>query len=493
MKKKKSLKKYGWGSTIGGVLGTVAGSLIAPGVGTGIGASAGAALGSMFDEQPSNNTNQMKPVKALSKNNIDLSLFGTNTQMFDLGGMLYEPNAEIEGGEVAITPDGNGLSTDGQDLSKISSRSFKSNGSKHSNGGHEVKLPEGTMIASDQITNPLTGKTFAKDIEKQERAKGVMEKRLKNRPEDRFVKEGIKLAGKKADKLFNMQETLKENLMLKETMNYMAKGGLIKYDGLSGSNIVGGNNLMWNNPRQTEQDTEMANTNPVPESSLTKMDPYQTNNNFQLTTPTPSSVSSNQEIEQGFDYGKYAPLIPAAIGTGLQFAESFKKDPVTRVKNNYAGNAISATNQAITNQNNLSYDVNDQLAEIGSSEAATNKFIDSNVSGGGSRVASRMANRGQSIRNRNQVFGERNRMNTGFKQTANNMLLNKANLLTGLGTEDAQYENMYREGILQRDANLRKNRYSALSNMSNVGQQFNRDQELMDLLPLMFPNAKLTR
>lgn len=482
MKKKKSLNKYGWGSTIGGILGAGAGSLIAPGIGTGIGANLGSGIGAMFDEQPSNNTNQMKPVKALAKNNIDLSLYGTNTQMFNLGGMLYEPNAEIEGGEVAITPDGNGLSTDGQDLSKISSTSFKSNGSKHSNGGHEVKLPEGTMIASDQILNPLTGKTFAKDIEKQERAKGKMEKRLKNRPNDRFIKEGVKLAGSKADKLFNMQETLKENLMLKETMNYMAKGGLIKYEG-------GG--YMWNNPKQTEQDAYFAGMNPNPESGLTKMDPYQTNNSFQLETPTMTSTPNMNS--NSFDFGKYSTLAPAILGTSMQFADSFKKDPITRIRNPYAQDAISTTNQAITNQGNLEYDMNDQLAEIASSEAATNKFIDSNVSGGGSRVASRMANRGQSLRSKNQVFGERNRVNTGIKQKMNDMILNKANLLTGLGTEDAQYENLYRDSILRRDANLRGNRYKSLSNMSNVGQQFNRDQELMELLPLMFPNAKLTR
>lgn len=489
MKKKKSLKKYGWGSTIGGVLGAGLGTLIAPGIGTGIGANLGAGIGSMLEEKPVDNTNQMKPVKALTENNVDLSLYGTNTQMFNLGGMLYEPNAEIEGGEVAITPNGKGLSTDGQDLPKISSRSFKSNGSKHSNGGHEVNLPEGTMIASDQIINPLTGKTFAKDIEKQERSKGKMEKRFKNRPNDRFIKEGIKLAGNKADKLFNMQETLKENLMLKETMNYMAKGGLIKYDGLSGSNIIGGNNLMWNNPRQTEQDDYFASMNPVPESSLTKIDPYQTNNGFQLETPT---ITSTPDVNsESFDFSKYSTLAPAILGTSMQFAESFKKDPITRIRNPYNQDAISTTNQAITNQGNLEYDLNDQLVEIASSEAATNKFIDSNVSGGGSRVASRMANRGQSLRSKNQVFGERNRVNTGIKQKMNDMILNKASLLTGLGTEDAQYENMYREGILQRDANLRKNRYSALSNMSNVGQQFNRDQELMKLLPLMFPNSKL--
>jgi len=180
-----------------------------------------------------------------------------------------------------------------------------------------------------------------------------------------------------------------------------------------------------------------------------------------------------------------------ALNTGMQFANSFMPEKIDRIRNNEYNNSINNYSNAVDRQRGLTYNVNDMLNEARSSEAATNTFINRNLSSGSVRAGARLGNRAISLNNTNRIMGDANRANLGIQQTANQMQTGLSELRGNLGAQDAAYETDYRNMNLQQKANMRKIRSSALSDLSKNFQLYGRDEELMKLLPLMYPNAKL--
>jgi len=96
-------------------------------------------------------------------NNPELANSNKNTgRMYNMGGEVDNIPVEVEGGEVARTPDGATELIQGAD---------------HEQGGVETTYPEGTEIFSKRIIDPVTGKTMAqKEIEREIREKRIKKK-----------------------------------------------------------------------------------------------------------------------------------------------------------------------------------------------------------------------------------------------------------------------------------------------------------------------------
>lgn len=125
------------------------------------------------------------------------------------GGII--PNAELEKQETMRMPDG---STDEVD------------GPSHENGGIPVSLPPGTQIFSDRL-KASTGKTFAKEAKKYDTSK--FKKILEDEKKDALAKKTAELMFKKNNeslsKLFNEQESQKQEKALKAFNSFQKKYG----------------------------------------------------------------------------------------------------------------------------------------------------------------------------------------------------------------------------------------------------------------------------
>ena len=87
------------------------------------------------------------------------------------GGMMGQVQAEVEGGEVMQTPDGQ--------MEKVQ-------GPRHEQGGVPVEAPEGTMVFSDRIK--LEGKTMAQRKELREKKLMKLKKLVDKNPSDKILK-----------------------------------------------------------------------------------------------------------------------------------------------------------------------------------------------------------------------------------------------------------------------------------------------------------------
>jgi hypothetical protein len=198
-----------------------------------------------------------------------------------------------------------------------------------------------------------------------------------------------------------------------------------------------------------------------------------------MLSSTPSSGPNYSNIGLGL----------GIANTALQIGQSFFPDKIDRISNPNAQRGMNTYSDAIRRQRNLRYNVNDQLNDINSSELAGNRYISNNVSSGNVRAGNMLANRALSMNARNQVYGDRNRMQTGFQSEANKMQMGYADYINQLGMQQAGFDQNYRDTNLQQRANLRGIRSQALGNLSDTAQGYGRDQQLTEMLPYMFPNA----
>lgn len=156
------------------------------------------------------------------------------------GGMTKgTPNAEVEGEEVAETPNGEIVEFEGD---------------SHENGGIEVNLPPQTKIFSKRLG--AAGKSMAARKLKREKSISQLEKALEERPHDRILKQTYARTREK-----NQIEE-QGDMMIQESMNVMenatgvanymkAYGGIMKGNGLPkyangggpGFPIIGGMNM----------------------------------------------------------------------------------------------------------------------------------------------------------------------------------------------------------------------------------------------------------
>ncbi len=411
----------------------------------------------------------------------------------DQGGLFYPenayntppptaPNAEVEKSEVARTPQGKTIIFDGP---------------SHANGGIQTYLPEGTEITSDQLINPLTGNTYAKDQGRIERNKNTQNKRLKDRPNDSLLKASIDMNEKKSQAVFDLQEKSKAE----EHDRFMRNGGRLTYKN-GGVTLhsykypVGGKV----NPNDTLLDPRMGgfdqtgNPNapqPIPQDAF-----LQRPDNARVYGTNPLQDFGNKITDNlGSSFGGgYSPgnigLGVGLLGSAMQFGDSYHPQPVSRITNPYRNQAIGTYADAVNNQKNLRYGVSDQLSDNTSSEASTNRWINGNLTGG-SAAGTRLGNRAITLKNRNSIYGDRNRANIGIQTQGNQMQEGLGQLYGGLGSEQAGYDYGYQDQTLRTGANARNNRYSALSNLSTILQGYGRDKDLMTLLPKMYPHSSI--
>lgn len=161
------------------------------------------------------NNNRSLSNRMLNNNNMFAKQdYNNDNMVFANGGMVNinddMPNAteEVEGGESAITPDGQHIEFDGP---------------THEMGGIETNLPEGTFIFSDRLK--MGKKTFAS------LAKPIQNKitKLEENP-SKFAKNSKELLTKQLDFLANNQEQIKQETDMKRSLKF-ANGGMVKYDG----------------------------------------------------------------------------------------------------------------------------------------------------------------------------------------------------------------------------------------------------------------------
>lgn len=519
IKKKKTiydLPEYAFGSTVGTILGGTAGALIGGPMGASIGMSLGSSAGSLVDgfqakkEEAKLAEEYKNKLEADAQREANINAFsqqptnyGAGLQMYPMGGYMGIPNAEVEKQEVAKLPNGQAIMFDGP---------------THAEGGIQTSLPVGTEITSDRMVDPTTGETFAQTQKSIEMNKDKQTKRLSLRPNDKYLKDSIKLNEGKSKAVFEKQEQVKEALMIADAFKSYMCGGKVKY--AKGGSIY---DYAYGGPikdqflfEDTPVDPSFRFTPPTDYGDPNYVDPVLGVNTPTIPNPnlTDEQMGINRQTSLDMKGYKGTPgesvtnpvvggnnplgLNASTLGLGLaganilgQTVQSFFPDKIDRIENPYRERAIADVQGAVNNQRGLSYDVQDQLTDLTSSEANLNKFGDVNIGSGAGRVANRRANRAQTLRLKNQVYGDRNRANLGIQSQANQMQTGLGQLKGQLGSEQAGFDAMYQDAKLRQKANQRTLRNSATSNAASILQQYGLDQELLKLLPSLFPNSQV--
>lgn len=197
-----------------------------------LGGMAGKAIGDKFDNSDDIfEANQKKINDSFNQYNQGNQTYSLQSNVgrglaFAEGGIIPEPNAELELNEQFQLPDGQVGQVDG---------------ASHENGGVPIALPENTRVFSDRLKH--NGKTFAKIV------KPINNRinKLEDKPNvSQQVKDNTKmLLDQQLDHFFNIQETNKQNTEMKRSLK-MTKGGIVKY--------ANGGKTPWedlNNPLQT--------------------------------------------------------------------------------------------------------------------------------------------------------------------------------------------------------------------------------------------------
>ncbi len=133
-----------------------------------------------------------------NNNNPNLFSFTENTNPSFANGGITEANAEVEGGEVAETPDGQLIGFEGED---------------HEQGGIDVELPNSTKIFSKRLKK--AGDTMAKRKIKRERKLSKLEEYLAKNPHSVFAKGSL-------ERTVETNEVEEQgDMMIQESMNVL--------------------------------------------------------------------------------------------------------------------------------------------------------------------------------------------------------------------------------------------------------------------------------
>jgi hypothetical protein len=137
-----------------------------------------------------------------------------NNLMMAMGGTVPEVPVEVEGEEVAETPDG---------------QLMKFKGPKHEQGGIDADLPAGTEIFSERIK--LDGESMAKRKEKRENRMKRLKSKLKKTPHNTALKNTIKrtnqIQSKEEGQDMDIQEMMKQMVEIgQESVEKFATGGI---------------------------------------------------------------------------------------------------------------------------------------------------------------------------------------------------------------------------------------------------------------------------
>ncbi len=489
------IKNYGQGSTVGSLIGTGVGALGFIGgpqlaaLTVPLGQQLGSTIGSKFDKQ----TLETNPIQAMPQN-VEFNQ-GQTQNIYAMGGMpggINAQMAEVEKQEVMKTPNGQTMIADAP---------------SHSNGGLQLPLPPGTEITSDRLVNPNTGNTFANDQAKLERMKNVIQKK-DYRKNDKYTKNAVKILTAASDKVFQNQEAMKMPQPL--VQNQFSHGGVMQYPEGGFTNLQdnwGGLNtgLQYQSNQPTMYQTQMGGT-PDAYGEVTNLNYQKPAFKFNISQPnlmkgvTPPGMEPVKQLlptpEAPAVEGGGIPYGNIGLGLGVanmagQFIQSMNPEKIDKLNNPYEQSSLNNYNNAMQRERGLRYDNTDMLTNVKNSEQSNNAAIDRNISGPG-RVAYRMANRATSLDQQNRIYGDTNRQNLAIQQGANRMQLGLSELQNNFGQQNANFQKDYRDMNLQQKAALRKIRSQATADGSSMFQQIGRDEELMNLLPQMFPNVNPT-
>lgn len=226
------------------------------------------------------------------------------------------PNAEVEKQEVMQSPDGSTMQVDGP---------------SHENGGVPVNIPKGTKIYSDRLKMPGTKKTFAKLAEKYKdgKEKKILEDNLSDKTSKATANLIASMKQKKLDELFNAQESLKQEKVIKYAKrmgidtNKFSMGGLKKYAGVppyetSGRFIPEGwESTSYQNglqPMTVPLDPEMKRFNDLSESS-SMINEYKDSNPELYDNKLPLEKPDTEKDYSGLKNG--AGLVANVLGQNL--------------------------------------------------------------------------------------------------------------------------------------------------------------------------------
>lgn len=191
------------GTTVGGPVGTA--------VGAGAGLVTGAVLGGIQAQKDKKLKMQYEQTLLEDKQQTDAmryqNLNDFSTPYYMAKGGKVKGNAEIEDNEVVEVPNSTlPFSKNGGKLNYLSSNGYEADGNTHEEGGINTQLPQGTRIYSDDL-KATTGKTFAKEASKLQKAKGDIENNLGIA--SNVKKQSIDRLTNRLNKLFAEQESMK--------------------------------------------------------------------------------------------------------------------------------------------------------------------------------------------------------------------------------------------------------------------------------------------
>jgi len=268
---------------------------------------------------PMNTTNQYRGPSSQGYNPY--------TPTYAFGGQVGTPNAEIEGGEVVQTPNGEMPTvTQGGGLQQQSGDTFEAQGASHAQGGIDTEMPEGTRIFSDKLTNgDMTYADHAAPISKK---LGKYEEVLSNPKATAIQKNTAKRMMTKLnsqlDGLFQEQEASKPQIQ--QPQQQFENGGEL----LTG--LQGTTDYQFGDANQFA-----AGTNPYAATQSTAQpELYRTDTYLDKVDPVNQDPNFFQRAGQRLkdvDYGKLgyqaAQVAPALynVGRGL-FEESERYDPI---------------------------------------------------------------------------------------------------------------------------------------------------------------------
>jgi len=268
---------------------------------------------------PMNTTNQYRGPSSQGYNPY--------TPTYAFGGQVGTPNAEIEGGEVVQTPNGEMPTvTQGGGLQQQSGDTFEAQGASHAQGGIDTEMPEGTRIFSDKLTNgDMTYADHAAPISKK---LGKYEEVLYNPKATAIQKNTAKRMMTKLngqlDGLFQEQEASKPQQQPQQQQ--FEEGGVVKRQGYVSPLQTNTNRLQ---EQATLQDIE---ANKLQQSTLyAPLEGGVENTNYLNQDPNFFQRAGQRLKDVDYDKLGYqaAQVAPALynVGRGL-FEESERYDPI---------------------------------------------------------------------------------------------------------------------------------------------------------------------
>jgi len=404
--------------------------------------------------------------------------YGGKMPRYNMGGI----NAELEGGENTLAPDGSTTQYEGP---------------SHEQGGIPTNLQPGEMVFSDRLKMPGIKKTFAELNKPNDTTKE--DKILSNKNSDNYKRLSAELMKKAKVKqslaLFEAQEGLKQSKLenyakrLGITGNVMAMGGLPKrdpnslYDDSSSNEQLSYEDPMINATKFVPTTEDNENTVvPVEQGFVTKPYGYQGIDPTEQQKEYPELKFKDPKAPK--DYSKYASIGQGLLQnagniTSLIMAGKLDKDKYDRVAPEKLGKPnLLDPSQAIRDVNRSYTGLKDTVGSRSGGNAAT--FL-ANIQAANANKMNAEA----------RIRKDYDNANTGIKNdfdVRNNEIVNRSKYFNA-GTQ--------KEEFIANQMNKGQRRNVVANSISNIGQNVNSqirddnadkmDQETLNLIATRYP------